>query len=108
MSRRAGELPVGEGVSKTRVTDRAGGWQVPPDQIPMPGVSANAGPRVLEWLELESVCRHPDVASVRKQPILVRRNEVRHRVSLPAMTVQPKAAVHRVDHPITPAGELAV
>ena len=73
----------------------------------MPCVSAKSRPRIFQWLELEPFGREPDLTPVRKEAFAVCRNEVCHRVTLPSMAVQPESTIHREDHPVDAAGELA-
>ena len=40
------------------------------------------------------------MASVLHQSVSISRHEMRHRASLPNVTVQPQSAVHREDHPL--------
>jgi hypothetical protein len=74
----------------------------------MPGVAADASPRVLEWLELQAAFWQTYRASVLKQALAVSRHEVRHLAPIPHMPVEPEPTVHRVDHPITTLRELDV
>jgi len=73
----------------------------------MPGVASDAGSRVLEGFELESLRGNSDATPVGEQPFSVRRNEVRERPPLPHMAMQPEAAIHRVDHTFATRPELA-
>ena len=73
----------------------------------MPRVSAKSCSRVFQWLELESSGGESDVTPIGQEAFAVCRDEVRHRVTLPSMAVQPESTVHCEDHPIETAAKLA-
>ena len=73
----------------------------------MPCVSPQARSRIFQRLELQPVGRNADGAAVRQQERSIGRDEVCEFAAFPLMTVQPQAAVHRVDHSIAAFGELA-
>ena len=73
----------------------------------MPCVSAKSCSRVFQWLELESFGGESDVTPIGQEAFAVCRDEVRHRVTLPSMAVQPESTVHCEDHPIETAAKLA-
>jgi len=74
----------------------------------MPCVSSGAGPWILQRLELKSIGGQPYLAPIFQEPLAISGDEVRHRSSLPAMSVEPQATVHREDHPITATFELSI
>ena len=73
----------------------------------MPGITTDAGARILEGLELKSLGRYSGAASVGEESLPVRGNQVRQRPSLPHMPMEPEAAIHGKDHPIAPRPEFA-
>ena len=74
----------------------------------MPCVAAEARPWILERLELQSFCRQANRTSICEEALSIGRHQVCHWVTLPSVTVQPEAAVHGEDHPISSIVELAV
>jgi hypothetical protein len=74
----------------------------------MPGVAANAGAWVLEWLVLQASGGEAHRAPVLEEELAVRGNEVRHPLAPPDVAVQPEAAVHRVDHSVSAPLELEI
>jgi hypothetical protein len=74
----------------------------------VPGVTADAGAWVLERLVLQASGGEPHGAPVLEEELAVRGNEMRHPLAPPDVTVQPEAAVHRVDHSLSAPLELAV
>ena len=74
----------------------------------MPGVAANPRPRILERLELKPTFRQPDGASILDQALSVGRNEMRHAVPLPQVTMEPEPTIHRVDHSVATLLELEI
>lgn len=74
----------------------------------MPRRAPLSGPRILERLVLETPRRKARPRAVGEQLLPIRADEMRQQLSLPAMPVQPQSAVHGVDHPVAPTGELAV
>jgi len=74
----------------------------------MPGIAADTRAGILEWLELQAVGSDAHDSTVFEQQRLIGRDEVRHPATLPQMPVQPEAAIHGVDHPVTAVTELAI
>ena len=74
----------------------------------MPCVASKARPWILEGLELQSLCRQANRAPICEESLSIGRHQVCHGVALPSVTVQPEAAVHGEDHPISSMVELAV
>src|SRR5688572_25365819 len=74
----------------------------------MPGLDAHAGARVLQRFVLQPRSRKADPRAICEQLLLVRRYEVCHWTPAPNMPMHPEAAIHRVDHPFTTRGELAI
>lgn len=74
----------------------------------MPGVSAFAGSRILERFELQARFGQPDLSTIGEQPLAIRRYEMCHEVTFPAVAVQPEPTVHGVDHSVAPTIELSV
>jgi hypothetical protein len=72
----------------------------------MPCLPTLTRSRVLEWLVLETTLGDSDRATVLEQKLAVRRDEMRHGPVEPDMTVQPKPAVHGVDHSVSALLEL--
>ena len=76
----------------------------------MPGISPNAIAWIAQRFVLQSLGVETCGTAEGDKTIAVARDEVRHRMSHPAVAVQPKAAGHRVCHPfpavfkLTPAG----
>jgi hypothetical protein len=84
-------------------------WRKPlADEIPVPCVAANSSPWILQWFELQSTFRQPDHSSVFDQALPICRDEVRHSVPLPHVTVEPQPTIHRVDHSIATLFELDI
>jgi hypothetical protein len=74
----------------------------------VPGVSAFAGPRILERFELQTRFGEPYLSTIGEQPLAIRRDEMRHEAVFPAVAVQPQPTVHCVDHSVTAMIELSV
>jgi hypothetical protein len=74
----------------------------------VPGVTADAGAWVLERLVLKASGWEAHGPPVLEEELAVGGNEMRHPLAPPNMAVQPEAAVHRVDHPVSAPLELAV
>lgn len=74
----------------------------------MPRVSADARARILEWFVLESVGVDPNGRAVVEKKRAIRRDEMRHATAAPQMAVQPEAAIHGEDHPVTSLFEFPV
>jgi len=72
----------------------------------VPSVAAKPGAGILQRLELESVLRQADGASVGEQQLAIGRDEVRHSSILPQMAMEPQPAIHGVDHSIAELFEL--
>ena len=68
------------------------------DEIPVPCVSSYTGTWIFQRLKLESFRRNSNNAPVLEQELSIGRNEMRHRVAFPAMSMEPEAPIHRVDH----------
>lgn len=83
-------------------------WQPFADKIPVPCVAADSCSRILERLELKPAFRQPGDPSVFEQALSVSRNEMRHSVPLPHMTVEPEPTIHRVDHSLATLRELDI
>jgi hypothetical protein len=73
----------------------------------MPSIAADPGTRILERLELKSLGRNSDAASVGEEARSVSRDEVRERSSLPHVAMEPEAAIDGVDHSIAARAEFA-
>jgi hypothetical protein len=73
----------------------------------MPSVTSLGGTRVLQRFVLKPFVRQPDKPSEEKEAVPVCRHQVRHCASLPAMVVQPEAAVHGMYHPVAATHELS-
>jgi hypothetical protein len=73
----------------------------------VPRIASDTGSRISERLVLQSLGGNSDVASVGKEALAVRRNEVRERSAFPHVAMEPEAAVHGVDHSIAPEAEFA-
>ena len=82
--------------------------QVAAYEVPVPGFAPDASTWILERFELQSVGGKANCATVGEKKVSVRRDQMRHGMTLPAMTVQPEATVHREDHPITAMREFSV
>jgi len=82
--------------------------QEPANEIPVPGVSSETRPRILEGFELETLCGKTDVASVREQLLAIRRDQMGHWMTLPTVPVKPEPAIHREDHPFSTVQEFPV
>ena len=80
---------VSLGTRGTRLTRIGTRWQKPPDEIPVPRIASESRSWVLQRFELKSFWRKPDLATIGEQSSTVRRDQVRHRVPLPDMAVQP-------------------
>lgn len=78
------------------------------DEVPVPRVLSSTRPRILEGFELKPLGRKPNVPTIGEKAFSISRDQMRHRVTLPAMTVQPEATVHCEDHPVTTTREFAV
>ena len=78
-----------------------------PDQVPVPSIASLTGARILEWLELQSPRGESCGASVLEEVFAIGAHQMRHRVPLPRVAVQPEAALHGVEYPIAAAHELA-
>lgn len=74
----------------------------------MPRIPTQTRSRIFQRLELQSVRGESHAPPVCQQPLAIRRDQVRHWMSLPAMAVQPQPTVHGEDHPVESATELAV
>lgn len=68
------------------------------DEIPVPGISANTGARILERLVLETLRREANLSAIGKQTQSIDRDQMRHWLPPVYMPVQPKAAVHGERH----------
>jgi hypothetical protein len=68
----------------------------------MPSVAPHAGAWILEWLELEPRHWDTDRRTVAYETLAVGGDQVRHWPPLPHVPMQPKAAVHSVDHSLAP------
>lgn len=74
----------------------------------MPGITSNAGSRILQRLELQSRFRQAHRAPVLDEALPICGHEMGHPVPLPHVTVKPEPTIHRVDHPIPTLRELDV
>ena len=72
----------------------------------MPRIVANAGPRILQRLELQPLNWKPDFDSHAEKPLPVSGDKMRHRATPPDMTVQPEASRHGMHHPVATALKL--
>lgn len=77
-------------------------------EIPMPSLPRHACARILEGLMLKVRGGEPGGAAKCQQAISVGRNKVRHRATLPCVSVQPEPSLHREDHPLSSERELSV
>jgi hypothetical protein len=73
----------------------------------MPGVPTDPGTRILERLELKSLGRNSDAASVGEESLSISRDKVRETSSLPDMPMEPEATIHGVDHSVATRAEFA-
>jgi hypothetical protein len=85
-----------------------GGWKEWTPQVPMPRRPTQASPRIFERLVLEARLRDADHGAIPQERRPIRRHQMRHLTAFPHMTVQPEAAVHRVNHPFPSGAELPV
>ena len=74
----------------------------------MPRVAACTRTRILQRLELESPCCDANASTIGEESHSVRGDEMGHWPTLPDVTVQPEATIHRVNHPLPAALELAI
>ena len=74
----------------------------------MPRVSAFTRSRILQRFELKTFSGDTNPSAIREKLHLVRRDEMRHRSTLPDVTVQPEAAIHCVQHSVPSALEFAM
>jgi len=73
----------------------------------MPCVASDAGARILQRLELQTLRSNADHGTVPEQKRLICRDEVGERPPFPDVPVKPEPTVHRVDHPIAPLFEFS-
>ena len=74
----------------------------------MPSISFHACARIFQRLELQSLRRNSNGPAVREKQFSIGRNEMRHRVPFPAMSMEPETTIHRVDHSFPTALEFAI
>ena len=73
----------------------------------MPGISPEPSPRILQWLELQTIRGYAYAFAIGKEKLPVCRYEVRHRPAFPHVSMQPEAAIHRVNHSLSAGAELS-
>jgi hypothetical protein len=73
----------------------------------VPRVAPDAGPWILEWLELQVMAREPQRITQRQEPVAIGADHVHQWLSLPDVTMEPESAVHGMDHPVLAPNELA-
>ena len=74
----------------------------------MPRVPTYAGTRILQWLELESLCWDANASTIGEESRPVRGDQMGHWSTFPDVTVQPEATIHRVNHPLPASLELTI
>src|SRR5213596_4305507 len=82
--------------------------QLFPPHIPMPGLDADAGIRVLERLVLQPAGVKPQGPAQLQQPFLVRAHQMDHRFVADLVAVKPNAAVEGEAHPLPAALEFPI
>jgi hypothetical protein len=74
----------------------------------MPRVASHAATWILERFVLQAGTWKTHRASIGDQALAIGGDEVRHWVTLPEMAMEPQAAIHRVNHPLTSQRELTI
>lgn len=82
-------------------------WHHFTNQIPVPCLASGFRARVLQWLALQIIDRKAHREAVTDQAIAVRGYQVCHQVASPAVSMQPQATFHCMNHPIAPPIELS-
>jgi hypothetical protein len=74
----------------------------------MPRVTSHAGTWILEWFVLEAGHWKSHGASIFDQTLSIGGDEVCHWATPPEMAMEPQAATHRVNHPLTSQRKLTI
>ena len=74
----------------------------------MPCLAVRAGSGILERLVLQASFGQADAASVCEESLAIGGDEMRHRTPFPDVAVQPQAAIHRMQHPVSSLLELPI
>lgn len=72
----------------------------------MPRLASDAVARILQWVVLQLAIGDANASSPRKQSFPVARHEVRERLAVPDVSMEPEATAHCVDHPFATIAEL--
>jgi hypothetical protein len=83
-------------------------WKEIANEIPVPRFATLARAWILERFVLQASKGKTHRASIFDQALAIGGDQVRHGATLPDMAMEPQAAIHRVDHPLSATRELAV
>lgn len=72
----------------------------------MPRIPSDRVARILEGMELQAILRKTNASAPLEQTVAIGGDEMGEASAEPEVAVQPEAAAHRVDHPLTSVVEL--
>lgn len=72
----------------------------------MPCIAPYARARVLQRLELQPIGGNANSSAIREETLAIGRYQMRHGAPLPHMSMEPEAAIHGVNHSLSPRPKL--